>query len=355
MKRIFVYIALTLSLFGEEVSVFGAGNLNSDAPYGLTQTEKKIYENMQNIRQLLKEKRQLESDIEELKNTITTLQTMIASLGKRSKENETKIETLTEDLKENNLITEISLSNIKKDINRTKSQVEKQKKETKKTLNQKIKEEFQKVNHALQQQEERLRKIDRGFNREFKRINKKLVTIGKKIEKINSNYVTQKQLDFVVQKFNSFRETVIGEFEKLAKNSNQEDSYDFSKHTNSEIFKEGKRKIEIGKYKEAIKLFSYLIKQHYRPATDNFYIGECYYFLGDYQSAIAHYKESVAIYDKSSFMPTLLLHSGNSLEKLDDIEQAKRFYQTLIQTYPKSKEAKKAKRHLERLEKLIKE
>ena len=36
---------LSVSLFSDEVSVFGAGNLDDELPYGLNQTEKKIIEN----------------------------------------------------------------------------------------------------------------------------------------------------------------------------------------------------------------------------------------------------------------------------------------------------------------------
>jgi len=337
------------TLISEEISVFNAGNLDADEPYGLTQSEKKILENKKRIEKLLIEKKILKNEIKELKSTVATLQELIRNLGKESNEHRLKIATLIDDLKQNNLVTEITYKEIKENLNQTKKQVKKQGAEAKKTLNEKIKESFQQVNDALKKQDERLVKIEKGFAEDFKSVEKKLVSIGQKLERINSEYVSQKQLDFVVEEFNTFKETVIAEFEKLSKE--RDDYYDFSKHSNQEIFRDAKKNLELGKYKEAIKFFSYLINQHYRPATDNFYIGESYYFQGNYEQAIKHYKESVAIYDKSSFMPTLLLHSGLSLEKLNDIEQAKSFYSALITGYKDSVEAKRAKKLLNQLEK----
>jgi TolA-binding protein len=122
----------------------------------------------------------------------------------------------------------------------------------------------------------------------------------------------------------------------------QDDYYDFAKHSNPDIFKDGVEMFRLAKYKEAIKLFKHLITKHYRPATDNFYIGESYYYLNEYSLAVKHYKDSVSIYDKSSFMPTLLLHSAISLEKIGDSREAQIFYKVLQTQYGDTPEGKKA-------------
>jgi TolA-binding protein len=339
----------TLSILSAEVSVFGAGDLDSPSPYGLTQSERKILENRESIEDVSKETGKLERRVEELQNGIETLQELVQTIGQQNNEHRIKIANLVEDLRQNHLVTEISYKEIKENIDKTQTQVKKQEVETKKSLNEKIKESFAEVNKALKEQNGRLVEIEKGLSKDFDEVDKKIATIGQTLEKINSQYVTQKQLDFIVGEFNSFKETVISEFEKLSKG--RDDYYDFSKHSNVEIFEEGKKNIELGKYQEAIKFFSYLITQHYRPATDNFYIGESYYFTGNYEQAISHYKESVAIYDKSSFMPALLLHSGVSLEKINDVEQAKSFYSVLVSQYGDSVEAKRAKEFLDKLNK----
>ena len=348
MFRLGIAIIFSASfLIGDEISVFGAGNLDDNEPYGLTQSEKKILENRENIDGLSKTTLKYERKIDSIENSISILQDLVRGIGRQSNEHKMKISNLIDDLKQNHLVTEISYKKIKENIDKTQSQVQRNDIETKKSLNEKIKDSFSQVNIALEKQNQRLIEIEHGIDKDFDQVQTKIKKMGKILNKINKQYVTQKQLDFVVKEFNQFKETVIGEFEKLSK----EDSnyFNFSKHSNSEIFEKGKKNIQLGKYQEAIKFFSYLITKHYRPATDNFYIGESLYFLSKYKQAIRHYKESVAIYDKSKFMPTLLLHSGISLEKTGDVEQAKSFYSVLIAQYGDSAEGKKANKLLEKL------
>jgi TolA-binding protein len=340
MSKYLLILLSGISFLTAEVSVFGAGDLDSASPYGLTQSEKKILENKNEIEELSKTNTKLENKIGELESTIKTLQDLVRGVGQQNNEHRLKIANLIEDLKQNHLVTEISYKEIKENIDKTQSQVKQQEVETKMTLNEKIKESFAQVNEALIQQNNKLVEMEKGISRDFEEINEKFISMGKSIEKINKQYVTQKQLDFIVEDFNRFKESVLSEFEKLSKEN--DDFYDFNKHSNLEIFEEGKKNIELGKYTEAIKFFSYLITKHYRPATDNFYIGESYYFSGNYEQAIRYYKESVAIYDKSKFMPTLLLHSAVSLQKIGDIEQAKSFYSVLIAGYGDSVEGQKA-------------
>ena len=342
-KLVFAMLIGVSSLYSE-ISVFGAGNLDDSNPYGLTQSEKKILENRENIAKITKSSITFKKKIDSLENSIATLQDLVRGIGQQSNQHKLKISNLIDDLQQNHLITEISYQKIQESIDKTKSQAQKNNLENKKSLNEKIKDSFAQVNIALEKQNQRLIEIEIGVAKDFQLIQSRLKRIEKILDKINKQYVTQKQLDFVVEEFNRFKETVIGEFEKLSKES--DNYYDFSRHTNVEIFEKGKKNIQLGKYQDAIKFFSYLITKHYRPATDNFYIGESYYFLGKYEQAIKHYKESVAIYDKSKFMPTLLLHSGISLEKIGDVKQAKSFYSVLISQYRDSVEGKKAKKLL---------
>jgi TolA-binding protein len=338
MKKISLSIVLSASLFGE-VSVFGAGNLDSDNPYGLSKTEKKIVENRDAIEDLEKQDRRVDSKIDSLEGSIKTLQSLINSVGKQNNEHRTKIDKLMEDLRENHLITEIKYKEIAENINSTKNQAEKREVETKKSLNVKIEESFAHVNSVLKKQEKLISEIDKEIERDFNNIQKKLKKIQKDLKKISGEYVSQKQLDFLVNEFNTFKKTVISEFENMAKN--QEKYYDFSQKTNPEVFKEAEKVFNLGQYKKAIRYFKHLISKHYRPATDNFYIGESYYFMAQYELAITHYKESVAIYDKSNFMPTLLLHSAKSLQNLGKKDEAKTFYTILKNEYPDSPESAK--------------
>ena len=78
-------------------------------------------------------------------------------------------------------------------------------------------------------------------------------------------------------------------------------------------------------------------------------MGEICYYKKDYSCAIEYYKKSASLYSKSSFMPTLMLHTAISLEKIGEKKKAKLFYQNLIKKYPKSKAASLAKKRLKNL------
>merc|ERR1711941_187479 len=99
-------------------------------------------------------------------------------------------------------------------------------------------------------------------------------------------------------------------------------------------------------FSKAIPMFEELIDRDYKSASSNFYLGEMWYYRKKYDDAIRHYKTSAMLYDKASYMPTLLLHSAISFEKTQDFSNAANFYSSLIDIYPNSKEAKIAtKKH----------
>ena len=54
----------------------------------------------------------------------------------------------------------------------------------------------------------------------------------------------------------------------------------------------------------------------------------------------------MTLYDKSSYLPKLLLHSAISFEKLGDDDNAQNFYNTIVDIYPESNEAKKASKKI---------
>jgi len=50
IKKITLLTIFTFTLYGAETSAFGAGNLDSDNPYGLSESEKIIFQNKKQIR-----------------------------------------------------------------------------------------------------------------------------------------------------------------------------------------------------------------------------------------------------------------------------------------------------------------
>jgi len=73
------------------------------------------------------------------------------------------------------------------------------------------------------------------------------------------------------------------------------------------------------------------------------------YYTKNYDDAIFHFKKSAGLYDKASYMDVLLLHAGISLSHLGDKEQAKMFYENIIENYQGKNSAKIAQERLERL------
>merc|ERR1711916_2813 len=91
-------------------------------------------------------------------------------------------------------------------------------------------------------------------------------------------------------------------------------------------------------------IFLKLVEENYRPAESNYYLGEISYYRKQYKTAIKYFKKSALLYDKAKYMPRLLLHSAISFEKTGDIENASVFYNTLLDNFPNSSEAKEVKK-----------
>ena len=102
-------------------------------------------------------------------------------------------------------------------------------------------------------------------------------------------------------------------------------------------------------YDTAKALFAQLASEGFKPAASNFYLGEIAYYTKQYKDAIYYYKKSADLYDKAGYMDVLMLHTAVSLEKTGQKEQAKAFYQALIERYGSRKSARIAKKRLVRL------
>ncbi len=78
MKHLFLSGALALAAFAAEPSAFDAGDLSSDNPYGLTQTEKYILENKKSIDTLEKRLIRLENKVDELISSLDAFRSLTA-------------------------------------------------------------------------------------------------------------------------------------------------------------------------------------------------------------------------------------------------------------------------------------
>ncbi len=294
MKKIlFAFLlALGVSFAGtQEPSAFGAGDLDSSEPYGLSESERHILKNKRAIEALQKTLLKQQQIVQSNRERIDGLQSIIEGWNSRIVAFERSIRQI-EDL--NRSVDEL---NAKTDaLAKTQS------------------ENFEQIRTVLQE-------------------------LGTLIDSINEKYVDKERFNRLESAFLQFKEA----YESFMKKA------DLSSKSNAQIYKEAKQLYRKKSYSEAKRYFAHLIKSNYKPATSNFYLGEIAYRNGRYKDAIAYYKRSASLYDKSSFMPTLLLHTAISLQRIGDKEQAREFYNSLISLYPDSKSAAVAKKNLAKL------
>lgn len=160
------------------------------------------------------------------------------------------------------------------------------------------------------------------------------------IDEINANYVSKEELQQALGQKSTGKTPVKAPSTK--KKSLEGTS-------NAKLYSEGVRYFVKKRYDEAKKRFTITDTKGYKPAASNYYLGEIAYYTKKYEDAIFYFKKSAGIYDKASYIDTLLLHTAISLEKSGDKGQAKAFYENIIENYTGKKTAKIAKERLKKL------
>ena len=168
-----------------------------------------------------------------------------------------------------------------------------------------------------------------------------LKELGTMIDKINENYVSKDELRAVMQ--GKKVEVTQKSVKKTSKHKN------ISTKNIKEIYTEGVRLFVKNRFDEAKKRFTITDTKGYKPAASNYYLGEISYYTKAYDDAIFYFKKSAGLHDKASYMDTLLLHTAISLENKGEKEQAKTFYENIIENYTGKKTASIAKDKLKNL------
>ena len=163
------------------------------------------------------------------------------------------------------------------------------------------------------------------------------------IDEINANYVSKDELARMLGKQKTTSKA------KVKKSTTKTDESTLSGKSNSTLYSEGVRHFVKHRYSEAKKRFSITDTKGYKPAASNYYLGEIAYYTKQYEDAIFYFKKSAGLYDKASYIDTLLLHTAISLDKTGEKQQAKVFYQNIIENYPGKKTAKIAKDRMKKL------
>lgn len=111
-------------------------------------------------------------------------------------------------------------------------------------------------------------------------------------------------------------------------------------------FHKAKEELKAKKYDESIQDFTAYMKnpsgKFFEEST--FHRGEAYYFSKNYKKAIVDFSKFPEKYTKSPLLPKALLKIAQSFEAMGSKDDARAFYDQLIEEHPKSAEAKEARK-----------
>lgn len=296
---------ISLRLVASEPSAFGAGNLDNPTPYGLTSSEKTVLQNKHALKNVVVKSNNQANKVDSLRERIDGLQSIVESLSRKSQKNKTALAALENKNSED-------LLNADEYEKRLAEAVE---------LNSKLAEENKQATakNLLLLQE-----------------------LSKLIDTINANYITKKEFNTLVNSVNQFKGLVSKEIK--SKTKSKESS--LSKMSNGEVADKAKAFYEKKYYTKAIEYYTHLISKNYKPAGSHFMVGQMKFKRKNYSEAISYYKKSASLYSKASYMPELLLNTAISMDKTNDKNNAKVFYNAILSKYPNSNEAESAQKYL---------
>lgn len=291
-------ILLTALFYGglqaSEPSAFGAGNLDSAEPYGLTETEKKIVENRKSLTTAKRKSQENSTQLQSLRERIDGLQTILEGLTEKSQQNR------------------MTLSGFEQEMGNAQSREQR----------------LTALETSLHEQEQNLAAI-KGV----------LETLATQVDTINANYVSKDEYNRLVKDVNAFK----ADLSKTLKGVSAAPAPDpLTSKSSKQIASEAQEAYDKLHFKTAIPLYEELIRRNYKPAQAHFMIGEMWHYRKEWSKALSYYKESAKRYDKAKYMPVLMLHSAECMKHLGDTANAERFLQSLISKYPGTKEAVKA-------------
>jgi TolA-binding protein len=330
MKSILFFLFIVVTLYSKEVSVFGAGDLESSAPYGLTKSEKVILKNKKELNRFDQKIGIIKSDVSDISERVDGLESVVDG-------NSLKIQKHSKSLDDKTKEIEV----LKSDISFLKEEI--------KIITQKQND----LQNSLDSTNLKLEEVQKSTNQAFNKL----------VVEVEKNYVTKKEFNKLVKFIN--KQVDEAKKEKLAIQKRREaekrkaalkrkkalQKEKAKKKSKKELLADAKHYFKKDYFKKAKPIFEFLVENNYRPAESSFYLGEILFYKKDYKGAIGYYKKSMMLYDKAKYIPKLLLHSAISFEKTSDKINAVNFYGTLIDIYPKTKEAQDAKKRLTKLEK----
>ena len=332
-KYIYIFLLCISFLNAQEISVFGAGDLNSASPYGLTKSEKAIYKNNQKIKDLKSDIKSLTSKLTILKQQINKIKTSQDDFSEDFDGFKSVYESDSSSLnktRKNLYSIDKNIQNNKKQIIFLNTEIDKNSKSIIQLQND-IKNLQAKLTNFINLQEK---------NNQF--VEQSLKEMSKVINTINQHYVSTKKFDELVKFINkqATKKKVI----KKSKYKHKKKK--IVKLSNKQKFDKAVRYYNKNLLTKSIPLWQDLIKAKYKLSISYYYLGNVRFYKKQYKKAISNYKSSMMIDDQASYIPKLLLNSAIAFDKMGDKNNANNFYNTLIDVYPQTKEAKIANKKI---------
>ena len=272
-------------LYGYEPSAYGAGNMDSEEPYGLTTTERGVLENRRAVQNL-------KNRVGEQQNRIDGLTTIIEGL--------------------NNQIVE--LKEQLRDAQNASATAKNQ--ENSQTYNMLLEmgQILDKINNSYVTQEELKTALGSGGG--------------------SSQSFTQAESSV-------YTSSAISSSPSSTTNNNNSATTDMPT-----LYRRAVQLFGQKSYQSAKENFEKTASNGYKSASSNYYLGEIAYYTHDYTNAVGYYKKSSSLYDHASYMKILYLHTAISLDRSGQKSQAKGFFEYVIDNYPETKAAEIAKKNL---------
>ena len=305
MKK-FIHVAAVLvatSLFAE-VSVFDAGNINKENPYGLTENEKVLLNNKKKVDRLDQNIGSMQSDVALAQENIEGVKSLLDSINQRILAIDSRVTQLENSLNSQKTTITKDISNLKSQIKANKTKHDEDVKNITKALGELtalIDSKHQDVSAITPAAQPKVQSENK------KAINKETQETKSQVKEIKSQ--SNLKLDDIPA---------------------------------AEILAMADKAYKAKEYNKASECFAHLVSKNYKPAYSNFMLGEIEYFNKSYKTAVPYYEKSVAISQKGNYMPKLLYHTAISFDKIGDTKSANKFYKALKQAYPDSAEAKAA-------------
>ena len=287
-------------IFSAEPSAFGAGNIDSSNPYGLTSNEKVILATKNKLNKVSIKSSNQANRLDSLRDRIDGLQSVIESLSRKAHNN--KIHLKNQDEKNN--LTRANIDEYEKRLS-----------------------EFVELNTKnIQEQKIQL---------------SQMVLL---VDEISKEYVSKKEFNALVNDVNKFKSLIVKELKSKTKTSSKSK---LSSMSSKDIFNQADKYYKKKYYTNAIEHYEYLIKKNYKPAYAHYMIGEMNFKRKNYANAISYFKKSSALYSKASYMPNLMLHTALSMKRTGDNKHAQAFFEAIIVKYPNSVESDKASLYIQ--------